>query len=596
MSTHPPQQHLGGCSVAAVASSSSAAAALDEVRAPGDVATSSSTLRPKEKRTLWVGDLDRAEGVVDEAYVKSHMLLEFSACITAVRICRDRLTRQPSFGFVEFSNQRQAQYVLEHMNGKLVPGRMHKYRLNWAHFNLTETQENRTSYSRPAQLNRNQETASDSNPRRPALLGGGRGKGGTGPSPESVSIWVGSLDPGTCREEVEELFEAHYSSVCLVKLIMDPNSGTCKGFGFVHFTDPEEAERALEEMNGAVCRGRRIRVNRSNNSKASSSSSDRGAEPSLQNAWRKICGATAAEAERLAVDCCGGFVPTKRKRGVLTGGTARVVVRGLDAACCSEEELRRHFSPFGELLQVRIAAAGKAYLTYAEPLAAAHAVACMHGASVGTAQVAVEDADALQQQQGYSAAAACRRPSSLQADQAATALQQQMYAAAQYAHSLPSAYAAAACYGNLLLQQPRPSSSKRQRLDDATEEADLNGGLFADTDPSLVPPELLPCPMFSQDSLFNRGSQERHVFFQEPNPCLIQTPSTSTPSEMGLGRFCLERVDEEVQTCFQQLEAISLNKLHRKCCGEEGPHLSPDDQERLYSPSEVECASFVSCF
>ena len=42
---------------------------------------------------------------------------------------------------------------------------------------------------------------------------------------ETVSIWVGSLDPATCREEVEELFRRHYNSVGLVKLILDTNTG-----------------------------------------------------------------------------------------------------------------------------------------------------------------------------------------------------------------------------------------------------------------------------------------------------------------------------------------------------------------------------------
>ncbi|KAL8449379.1 hypothetical protein Emag_003624 [Eimeria magna] len=629
MSIHCTQRQLDGRGVAAAAGGSTAAAAAaaaDEVRAPGDVAMSSSTLRPKEKRTLWVGDLDRAEGVVDEDYIRMHMFLEFSACITAVRICRDRVSRQPSFGFVEFSTQQEAQYVLENMNGRFVPGRMHKYRLNWAHFNLTETQEHRTFYSRPPQLNRNQDANSDLPPRRPGLAGGGKG-GGTGPPPDSVSIWVGSLDPSTCREEVEELFEAHYSSVCLVKLIMDPNSGTCKGFGFIHFTDPEEAERALEEMDGAVCRGRRIRVNRSNNSKNSSSSNSSSnsssggggaADPLLQNALRKICAATAAEAERLASECCGGFVATKRKRGVLTGGeTARVIVRGLDAACSSEEELRRHFSPFGELLQVRLSAGGKAFLTFAEPLAAAHAVSCMHGASVGTAEVAVEHADPLQQQQqqpdqqqDYSAAAAAvaayRNPSMLQSDPAATMLQQQqqllllqqqqqqMHAAAQYAHYYPSAYTAAA-YGCMQLQpqtsSSSSSSSKRHRLNEFIEESDLSGGLFQDADPVLIPPELLPSVMFDLEAIINRGSQERHIFNAEEMSFHMQLVS-SGPT--GLERFCVKSVDDELEACFQKVETCAERKLVKNCFG--GVALSPEDQEILYSIPDIECFSSVSCF
>lgn len=140
-------------------------APADEVTAPGDTTKSSSTGRPKERRTLWMGDLDRAELPVDETYVRNDMFLEFSAFITHVRVCRDKITRLPSFGFVEFVNEKHAQYVLEHMNGRFVPGRCHKYRLNWANFNLTEKPEARATFSRPPELIRSTtETTKPSDP------------------------------------------------------------------------------------------------------------------------------------------------------------------------------------------------------------------------------------------------------------------------------------------------------------------------------------------------------------------------------------------------------------------------------------------------
>lgn len=561
--------------------SMSATGPTDDVTAPGDITKSSSTLRPKEKRTLWIGDLDRAEGPVDDIYVKTHMFYEFSSCITTVRICRDRISRQPSFGFVEFVSQKEAQYVLEHMNGRFVPGRMHKYRLNWANFNLTDTPEPRTTYSRPAQLNRNkyedagergQETG-----RRPGLVGA---RGSTCPE-NSTSIWVGSLDPSTCREEVEELFEQHYNSVCLVKLIMDQNTGICKGFGFVHFRDPEEAERSLEEMNGAVCRGRRIRINRSNNSRAASGGGYlNNTDPSLCNAMHKIYSATANEAQRMATEYCGGFVPTKRKRGVLTHGeTAKVLVRGLDPSC-SEDELRRHFSPFGEVLLVRVSPGGKAYITFAEPAAAANTLHCLNGASIGTVQVTVEPAS-YQQGEGiaeqgvgsqayYGAAGAEWQGEGHAQTHAAAIEQQQAIQAAQYAQYYQMHHAAYAgiAYGG---QKPQAPGSKTKAP--PTEE-DLDGGIFRDTDPSLVPSELLPPCMFTLNAITAKGSLERHAF-RPISPCQARVQKDD------MERFDVEEIENEQKTCVATIDGALRKRLKAKVV--HGLPLQPEDQEYLYS-------------
>lgn len=556
----------------------------DDVTAPGDITKSSSTLRPKEKRTLWIGDLDRAEGPVDDAYVKTHMFYEFSACITTVRICRDRVSRQPSFGFVEFVSQTEAQYVLEHMNGRFVPGRMHKYRLNWANFNLTDTPEPRVVYSRPAQLNRNKyEDTVDvgqEHGRRPGL---GSARGSACPT-DSTSIWVGSLDPSTCREEVEELFEQHYSSVCLVKLIMDPNTGVCKGFGFVHFRDPEEAERALEEMNGAVCRGRRIRVNRSNNSRATSG----GMDPSLHTAMHKIYSATAAESQRMATEYCGGFVPTKRKCGVLTSGeTAKVLVRGLDPSC-SEDELRRHFSPFGEVLLVRVSPGGKAYITYAEPTAAENALHCMNGASIGTAQVTIEpangqpgegNADSSGGSHAYYGAAASMgewKADGYTQNHAAVVREQQRQQAIQAAHAAQYAYyyqMGNAAYAGAVCGTSEQQTRSTKQKSPPTEEQ-LDGGIFKDTDPSLVPPEFLPSSMFTLDAITSKGALERHAFWPG-SPCQARL------AKDDLERFDIEQVEDEQGTCMAAIDGTLRKRLKAKVA--HGLPLEPEDQEYLYS-------------
>jgi len=55
-------------------------------------------------------------------------------------------------------------------------------------------------------------------------------------------------------------FQTYYRSVKAVKVVMDPVTGLCKGYGFVRFFDEGEQVRALTEMQGAYIGSRPIRV------------------------------------------------------------------------------------------------------------------------------------------------------------------------------------------------------------------------------------------------------------------------------------------------------------------------------------------------
>ncbi|PHJ21508.1 rna recognition motif-containing protein [Cystoisospora suis] len=606
-------------------------APADEVTAPGDTAKSSSTGRPKERRTLWMGDLDRAELPVDETYVRNDMFLEFSAFITHVRVCRDKITRLPSFGFVEFANEKHAQYVLEHMNGRFVPGRCHKYRLNWANFNLTEKPEARATFSRPPELNRttNETTKPAEQTARRLTDSSSRQPQGS-PPPDSVSLWIGSLDPATAREEVEELFQQHYASVCFVKLIMDPSTGTCRGFGFVHFRDPEEAERALGEMNGAICRGRRIRVNRSNNSRVTGHGSSQ--DPSVQSAMAKLYAATALQAQKIAQDYCGGFVPTKRKRGVLAGGaTARVVVRGLDPVC-TEEEVECHLSHFGEIIQTKVVPGGKAYVTFAEPQAADNAVVYMTGCFIGANRVGLEHAEAPAEGGCADAATADGRYWShyqmtdgdyssygartiysgvsswgdtptgcIAGTEAWPGTEVQHYYAgdsgAGDAMGLPDAVGYAnpsllvpeagdqgqclagvpvqgsqqTSYVNRALQKGSVDHAKRKGLIAATEE-ELSGGLFHDVDPAMVPADMLPPPMMADQTVLTKGTLERHVFFSVPG-CAMRLRGPE--EDEGF-----KDLVDEVEVCESMMHAEQERQVARKQIAK--ARLHEEDQEMVY--------------
>ncbi len=73
------------------------------------------------------------------------------------------------------------------------------------------------------------------------------------------TIYVGNLPFSASEEEIRELFSQH-GTVHQVKLITDRETGRPRGFGFVEM-DPEEADKAIEALNGADMGGRDLRVN-----------------------------------------------------------------------------------------------------------------------------------------------------------------------------------------------------------------------------------------------------------------------------------------------------------------------------------------------
>ncbi len=77
-----------------------------------------------------------------------------------------------------------------------------------------------------------------------------------------MNIFVGSLPFSLEEADLRESFEA-YGEVDSVKIITDKLTGKSKGFGFIEMPNDEEAEKAIEELNGFSIKGRPIVVNKS---------------------------------------------------------------------------------------------------------------------------------------------------------------------------------------------------------------------------------------------------------------------------------------------------------------------------------------------
>jgi len=75
-----------------------------------------------------------------------------------------------------------------------------------------------------------------------------------------MNLYVGNLSYDASQENLEQLF-ADFGTVTSCKIISDHDSGRSKGFGFVEMSDADEAQQAIEALNGKEFMGRSLVVN-----------------------------------------------------------------------------------------------------------------------------------------------------------------------------------------------------------------------------------------------------------------------------------------------------------------------------------------------
>ncbi|MDR1050526.1 MAG: RNA-binding protein [Deltaproteobacteria bacterium] len=73
------------------------------------------------------------------------------------------------------------------------------------------------------------------------------------------TIYVGNLPFSSTQNDISDLF-SRYGTVHSVNLISDRETGRPRGFGFVEM-DPEQAQAAIDALNGSDLGGRSLRVN-----------------------------------------------------------------------------------------------------------------------------------------------------------------------------------------------------------------------------------------------------------------------------------------------------------------------------------------------
>ena len=76
----------------------------------------------------------------------------------------------------------------------------------------------------------------------------------------NTKLFVGNLSFNTTENDLQDAFAAH-GVVTEANLMTDRATGRPRGFAFVTMSSPEEAQKAVEAMNGVALDGRNLTVN-----------------------------------------------------------------------------------------------------------------------------------------------------------------------------------------------------------------------------------------------------------------------------------------------------------------------------------------------
>lgn len=90
-----------------------------------------------------------------------------------------------------------------------------------------------------------------------------------------MRLYVGNLSYGTKDGDLRTLF-GEFGELASVAVITDRETGRSKGFGFVEFTNDEDAKVAMNELNGKDVDGRQLKINEARPREEGSSRPPRG--------------------------------------------------------------------------------------------------------------------------------------------------------------------------------------------------------------------------------------------------------------------------------------------------------------------------------
>jgi RNA recognition motif-containing protein len=89
-----------------------------------------------------------------------------------------------------------------------------------------------------------------------------------------MDIYIGNLSYKISDHKLQEVFE-EFGEVTSAKIIKDRQTGRSKGFAFVEMINDEEAQAAIDKLDGSEIDGRAVKVNKARPKETSRSSGNR---------------------------------------------------------------------------------------------------------------------------------------------------------------------------------------------------------------------------------------------------------------------------------------------------------------------------------
>ncbi|KAF2429436.1 RNA-binding domain-containing protein [Tothia fuscella] len=299
---------------------------------------------PDNKTTLWMGEL---EPWIDENFIRS--LWYGMGEQVNVKMIRDKFTgSNAGYCFVDFSSSAGAAKALQ-LNGTPIPNSQRPFKLNWA-------------------------------------SGGGladRTRDERGPE---YSIFVGDLGPEVNEYVLHSLFQNKYPSCKSSKIMSDPISGLSRGYGFVRFTDENEQQRALAEMQGVYCGNRPMRI-----STATPKNKQGGTGPA-GGPMSAMQGPMNPGGMQFGMPGMGAppmqYYGAQQPMNQFTDPNNTTVFVGGLSGYVTEDELRSFFQGFGEITYVKIPPGkGCGFVQFVQRHAAEMAINQMQGYPIGNSRV-----------------------------------------------------------------------------------------------------------------------------------------------------------------------------------------------------------------
>lgn len=262
-------------------------------------------------RTLYVGNLD--------PQVTETLLISVFSTIGPVNKCKiihDNINEP--YAFIEFTDNTSAVNALTAMNRRNLLGR--EMRVNWA-----------TSPGQQVKVD----------------------------TSKHFHAFVGDLSPDIDNKALREAF-APFGEISDVKVIRDLQTLKSKGYGFVSFYKREDAERAIEQMNGQWLGKRTIRTNWATRRP--------GAGPSSH-------------------ESSGGRMTFDEVMAQSSPQNTTVYVGGLTPTT-TDDDVRKYFAKFGTIMDIKVfKQQGFCFVRFDSKDSAAHAIVNVTGSEINGSTV-----------------------------------------------------------------------------------------------------------------------------------------------------------------------------------------------------------------